>query len=85
MTPKRRPESRWPLGSPGEWIADGHVTCSVQCTSRKCNRSFVDIRLETLPPDLPWTDLGPRMACRQCGTVGAVTVVPVRPWITVWH
>lgn len=36
----------------GEWIAERHVTCSVQCCSRKCNRSFVDIRLDTLPQNI---------------------------------
>jgi hypothetical protein len=73
---QRQLESRWPLGTPGERIAEGHFTCAVQCTSRKCSRNSIDIRLETLPTDLPWTVLGPRMACRQCGTVGAVNVVP---------
>jgi len=76
---QRQPEDRWPLGSPGEWLAEGHVTCAVQCTSRKCDRYSVDIRLDTLPRDLSWTVLGPRMVCRQCGTVGSVNIVPT------WH
>jgi hypothetical protein len=35
-----------------------------------------DIRLDTLPQDVPWSKLGPRKTCRRCGTVGAANVVP---------
>jgi hypothetical protein len=40
----------YPPGSPAEWIADGHVTCDIQCHGG-CDR-LVDVRLETLPQDL---------------------------------
>jgi hypothetical protein len=40
-----------PLGAPAKWIADGHVTCNIQC-SGKCDRRMVDIRLDTLPQEI---------------------------------
>ena len=73
---QRQADNRWPLGSPGEWLAEGHVTCAVRCTSRKCNHYSVDIKLDTLPLDKQWSVLGPRMACSQCRTVGSVNVIP---------
>lgn len=47
-----------PLGSPAEWIADGHVTCNIQCSGGKCRHRMVDVRLDTLPQDLPWSTIG---------------------------
>ena len=43
-----------PTWRPGRWIADGHVTCNIQCSSGQCDRRMVDVRLDTtLPQDLP--------------------------------
>jgi hypothetical protein len=42
----------FPLGTPAQWIAVGHVTCNIQCSARTCARPMVDVRLETLPQDL---------------------------------
>ena len=62
--------SRWtgnyPPGSPAEWPADGHVTCNIQC-SGVCDRRMVNVRLDTLPQDLPWSAIGRRLVCKQCG------------------
>jgi hypothetical protein len=63
-----RSTEKYPLGSPAEWIAEGHVTCNIQC-SAKCDRRMVDVRLDTLPQDLPWSTIGrpPRLqGMRHC-------------------
>jgi hypothetical protein len=44
---------KYPPGGPAEWIADGHVTCNIQCSGGKCDRRMVDVRLDTLPQDQP--------------------------------
>jgi hypothetical protein len=33
-------------------------------------------RLDTLPQDLPWSTIGPRLVCSECGTAGSVHIVP---------
>ena len=33
-------------------------------------------RLDTLPQDLPWSTIGPRLVCSECGTAGSVNIVP---------
>jgi hypothetical protein len=38
----------YPPGSPAEWIAEGHVTCHIQCHGG-CGRS-VDVRLDAPAP-----------------------------------
>ena len=38
-------------------IADGHVTCNIRCSGGKCDRRMVDVRLDTLPQDLPWSKI----------------------------
>ena len=63
---------RFPPGSPATWIADGHVTCNVQC--RSCNKT-VDVKLDTLPQDLDWPTIGRRMTCSSCGAP-AGNIVP---------
>jgi hypothetical protein len=40
----------YPPGSPAEWLAEGYVTCNIQCHGG-CDR-LVDVRLDTLPQDL---------------------------------
>lgn len=72
----QRSTDGWPLGTPAEWIADGHVTCNVQCSSGRCRHRMVDVRLDTLPRDLPWSTIARRLLCTQCGTAGSVHIVP---------
>jgi hypothetical protein len=66
----------YPLGTPGSWIAEGHVTCNVQCAARTCSRRAIDVRLDTLPQDLPWSAIARRLVCKECGTAGSVNIVP---------
>ena len=37
---------------------------------------MVDVRLETLPQDLPWSTIGRRLVCKNCGAAGSVNIVP---------
>ena len=67
----------YPPESPAAWLADGHVTCNIQCHGG-CSR-LVDVRLDTLPQDLPWSTIGWRLVCKECGTAGSVNIVPK------WH
>jgi len=53
-------------------MADGHVTCNIQCSAGKCDRRMVDVRLDTLPRDLPWSTIGRRLVCK----AGSVNIVP---------
>jgi hypothetical protein len=64
----------YPQGSPAEWLADGHVTCNIQCHGG-CDR-FVDVRLDTLPQDRPWSTIGWRLVCKECGSARSVNIVP---------
>lgn len=70
----RRRYTRWtfPPGSPGDWIAGGHVTCNIQCDG--CPR-MVDVRLDTLPQDRPWSRMGRSLVCKACGA-GASNIAP---------
>jgi hypothetical protein len=56
---QQRRYTRWagnyPPGRPAEWLADGHVTCSVHCLNGKCDRRIVNVRLDALPQDQPWS------------------------------
>ncbi|MET4607565.1 hypothetical protein ABIB90_007069 [Bradyrhizobium sp. JR4.1] len=61
----------YPPRSPAEWLAEGHVTCNIQCLNGRCDRR-VDVRLETLPQDQPWSSVGLRMVCSACGAAGSV-------------
>jgi hypothetical protein len=70
--------TRWagnyPPESPAKWIAGGHVTCNIQCHS--CSR-MVDVRLDALPRDQPWSLIGWRLVCTACcGAAGSVHIVP---------
>ena len=78
MASQRQPRStsKYPLGTPAKWIADGHVTCNIQCSGGKCDRRMVDVRLDTLPQNLPWSKIGRRLVCNECGTAGSVNIVP---------
>ena len=67
---------KYPPEGPADWIADGHVTCNVQCSGGKCDRRMVNVRLDTLPQGLPWSTIGPRLACKECGVAGSVHIVP---------
>jgi len=40
-----------------------------------CKR-MVDVRLDTLPPDQPWSRVGRRLVCSECGTPATVNIVP---------
>lgn len=75
MASQRHSQStdKYPLGTPAGWIADGHVTCSIQCSGGKCDRRMVDVRLDTLPQHLPWSTIGRR---KECGVTGSVHIVP---------
>ncbi|MET4483329.1 hypothetical protein ABIB66_007899 [Bradyrhizobium sp. F1.13.3] len=61
--------------SRAEWLAEGHVTCNIQCLNGRCHRR-VDVRLETLPQDQPWSQVGLRLVCSSCGAAGSVHIVP---------
>jgi hypothetical protein len=37
---------------------------------------MVDVRLDTLPRDQPWSRIGPNLLCTECGAPGAVNIVP---------
>jgi hypothetical protein len=56
-------------------VADGHVTCNIQCLNGRCDRR-VDVRLDTLPQDQPWARVGLRLVCSACGAAGSVHIVP---------
>src|SRR6476661_5223842 len=74
---RRKPghmSGNYPPGSPAEWIADGHVTYNIQCHGG-CSR-LVEVRLDTLPQDLPWSTIGSRLVCKECGAAGSVNIVP---------
>jgi hypothetical protein len=73
---RKRSTDKYPLGTPAKWIADGHVTCHIQCSGGKCDRRMVDVRLDTLPQHLPWSTIARRLVCNECGTAGSVNIVP---------
>jgi hypothetical protein len=76
MALQQKPRTdKYPPGGPAEWMADGHVTCNIQC-SAKCDRRMVDVRLDALPQDLPWSTIARRLVCKECGTTGSVNIVP---------
>jgi len=80
MTSQRRHSrstDKYPPGGPAEWLADGHVTCSIQCSGGKCDRRMLDVRLDTLPQNLPWSTIGRRLVCKECGVTGSVNIVPI--------
>jgi hypothetical protein len=31
---------------------------------------------DTLPQDLPWSTIGRRIVCKECGSAGSVNIVP---------
>jgi hypothetical protein len=75
---RKRPgkwSGRYPPGSPALWLAEGHVTCSVHCLNGGCKHR-VDVRLEALPQERPWSRVGPHLLCTNCGAIGAVNIVP---------
>jgi len=37
---------------------------------------MVDVRLDTLPQGQPWSVVGRRLVCKQCGIAGSVNIVP---------
>lgn len=37
---------------------------------------MVDVRLDALPQDQPWSRVGWRLVCKVCGVAGAVHVTP---------
>lgn len=65
----------YPPRSPAEWLAEGHVTCSIQCLNGRCDRR-VDVPLDRLPQDQPWSSVGLRLVCSACGAAGSVHIVP---------
>jgi hypothetical protein len=40
-----------------------------------CKR-MVDVRLDTLPQDQPWSQVGRRLICTECGTPATVNITP---------
>jgi hypothetical protein len=34
----------------------------IPCSGGRCDRRMVDVRLDTLPQDLPWSEIGRRLA-----------------------
>jgi len=57
-------------------VADGQVTCCVQCLSGECRQRMVDVRLDTLPQDQPWSVVGWRFVCKACGYAVSVNITP---------
>ncbi len=57
------------------WIAEGHVTCNIQCLNGRC-KHMVDVRLDTLPLDRAWSRIGWCLVCVECGAAGSVNIVP---------
>ena len=55
-------------------IADGHVTCNIQCWGGNCDRRMVDVGRDTLPHDLPWSTIGRRLIRKECGAAGSVNM-----------
>ena len=66
----------FPLGTPAQRIAEGHVTCNIQCSARRCARRMVDVRLDTLPQDLPWSMIARRLVCKEWGQQVLWNIVP---------
>jgi hypothetical protein len=80
MALDERSTDGYPLGTPGSWMAEGHVTCSIQCSARTCDRRHsIDLRLDTLPQNLPSAAIATRLVCKECGTAGSVNIVPNWP------
>ena len=75
---QRRRYTQWagnyPPGSPSDWLADGHVTCTVHCLNGRCSKRMVDVRLDPLPHDQPWSVVGWRFVCKACGAAGSVNI-----------
>jgi hypothetical protein len=40
---------------------------------------MVDVRLDTLPQDLPWSAICRLLVCKECGATGSVNIV------SNWH
>jgi hypothetical protein len=60
MAPQRkRCTGKFPPAGPADWIADGHVTCNIQCSGGKCDRRMVDVRLDTRPQGFALVDNRP--------------------------
>ncbi len=76
---RRRRYTKWaghfPPRSPADWIAEGHVTCNIQCLNGSC-KHMVDVRLDTLPQDRLWSRIGWCFMCSECGAAGSVNIVP---------
>ncbi|ABQ36240.1 hypothetical protein BBta_4180 [Bradyrhizobium sp. BTAi1] len=66
---------RYPIGTPREWIASGHRTCSVQCMAPRCDH-VVNVVLSRLPPDWPWPRVYGAIRCEACGRRGVVNITP---------
>jgi hypothetical protein len=43
--------------------------------SRGCDR-LVDVRLDTLPQDRSWSQIGGRLVCTEFGAAGSVNIMP---------
>jgi hypothetical protein len=71
----RRWSGHYSPRSPAEWLAEGHVTCWIQCLNGDCKYQ-ADVRLDTVPQDRPWSRIGPNLLCTECGAPGAVNIVP---------
>jgi len=56
-------------------MTDGHFICCVQCLSGECDRRMVDVRLDSLPQDQPWSVVGWRFVCKAC-YAGSVNITP---------
>jgi hypothetical protein len=37
---------------------------------------MVDVRLDILPQDLPWSTIARRLVCKECGAAGSVNIAP---------
>jgi hypothetical protein len=58
--------SEYPPRSPAEWLAEGGLNGD--------HMRMVDVRLDTLPQDQPWSRIGPNLLCTEGVAPGAVNI-----------
>ena len=76
----RKPASwlNYPTGTVGEMIDQGFTSVTIYCVGPpEGERCLHQRRVELKDlPDLPWSEIGPRLACHNCDTVGYVSISP---------
>jgi hypothetical protein len=54
----------------------GTLHAAFNASGGECDRRMVDVRLDALPQDQPWSLVGWRLVCKQCGTADSVNITP---------